>query len=384
MAIRKPRLLIVITLAEPGGAQTSVAQLLPGLVDEFDVTVAARGPGPLADAARRCGVPFVELEHMRRDLDPVHDALAVVELARLCRRLRPDIVHLHSSKAGAVGRAAAALTRVPVRVFTVHGWAFAAYGRVAGRLYLGIERLLRGFTTCVICVSGSARDLGVGKRACLSKQTVVIHNAVDVSSFPASRRDGDNPQIVSVGRLAFPKDFSTLVAALASMETGWRAAFVGEGPLRTEIAGELKRRGLGQRVALLGSRDDVVDLLARADVFVLSSRSEGFPVSILEAMAAGLPVVATDVGGVSEAVLHRETGLLVPPNDPGALAAALDRLVRDPQLRLRLGTAGRERVRQHFDLAPFRRAHLELYRRLLASRPESVGGGFSVAAEPGE
>jgi glycosyltransferase involved in cell wall biosynthesis len=384
MAARKPRLLIVITLAEPGGAQTAVAQLLPGLADELDVIVAARGPGPLVDAARASGIPFVELVHMRRDLDPVHDVLAVVELARLCRRLRPDIVHLHSSKAGALGRAAAALTRVPVRVFTVHGWAFAAYGGAVGRLYLGIERSLRRLTTCVVCVSDSARELGVRTRACRSEQAVVIHNAVDVSSFPVSRRGEDVPRIVSVGRLAFPKDFSTLIAALVRIEAEWAAAFVGEGPLHAEIAGELERTGLGRRVELLGSRDDVLDLLAGADIFVLSSRSEGFPVSVLEAMAAGLPVVATDVGGVSEAVRHGETGLLVPANDPGALAEALDCLVQDPELRLRLGSAGRERVRQHFDVVPFRRAHLELYRRLLASRPETVGGGFSVAAEPGE
>jgi glycosyltransferase involved in cell wall biosynthesis len=215
-------------------------------------------------------------------------------------------------------------------------------------------------------------------------QAVVIHNAVDVSWFPVPRRGGNAPRIASVGRLAFPKDFSTLVGALASLETDWQATLVGEGPLRGEIVDELERRGLEQRVELLGSRDDVHDLLASADVFVLSSRSEGFPVSILEAMSAGLPVVASDVGGVSEAVVHGETGLLVPANDPGALAEALERLLRDVPLRLRLGATGLERVRRHFDVVPFRRAHLELYRRLSAHRAERADGRLSVAAEPGE
>lgn len=384
MPSRKLRLLIVITLAEAGGAQTSVAQLLPGLVDELDVAVAAQGPGPLVDAARAAGVPFFHLKHMRRDLRPAQDAFALFELTRLCRRLRPDIVHVHSSKAGALGRTAAVLGRVPVRVFTVHGWAFAAYTGVAGRSYLWVERALRRVTTSVVCVSHSARDLGVAAGACRPEQAIVIHNAVDVSSFPVRCHDGNAPRIVSVGRLAFPKDFSTLVAALASIETDWRAALIGEGPLRDEIAGELNRRGLGQRVDLLGTRDDVHDLLASADVFVLSSHSEGFPVSVLEAMAVGLPVVASDVGGVSEAVVHGETGLLVPADDPPALAEAIERLLRDAPLRFRLGAAGLERVRRHFDVVPFRRAHLELYRRQSVRCAEKPAGRLSVAPEPGE
>ena len=384
MAFRKPRLLILITLAEAGGAQTSVAQLLPGLTTEFDVTVAAHGPGPLANAAPAAGVPFVHLEHMRRNLHPWHDVLALLELVRLCRRLQPDIVHAHSSKAGALGRLAAALARVPVRIFTVHAWPFAAYKGVTGRLYLWVERRLRRLTTSVVCVARSTRDLGVAAGTCRPEDAVVIHNAVEFSSFPTSERSGDPPRIVSVGRLAFPKDFPTLVAALASIETDWRAALVGEGPLRPEIAGELERNGLSERVELLGSRDDVPELLADADIFVLSSRSEGFPVSVLEAMAAGLPVVATDVGGISEAVVHGETGLLVPASDPVALAGALGRLVRDAPLRRRLGASGLERARRDFDVAPFRTAHLELYLRELARRDATAALPLSVAAEPGE
>src|SRR5256885_11088321 len=122
-------------------------------------------------------------------------------------------------------------------------------------------------------------------------------------------------------------------------------------------------RGLTETIDRLGNRGDVPDLLGSADVFVLSSRSEAFPVSILEAMAAGLPVVATNVGGVAKSVVDGETGLLVPPGDSGALAAALDRLLTDDALRLRLGAAGRERARPHFDLGGFPRPHLQLFPR---------------------
>lgn len=380
----KPRLLILITLAEAGGAQTSVSLLLPGLTPEFDVTVAAHGSGPLREAALAAGVPFVNLEHMRRAISPWQDTLALVELVRLCRRIRPDVVHAHSSKAGALGRLAAALARVPVRVFTVHGWSFAAYGGVPGRLYLWVERSLRRLTTAVVCVAEVSRAVGVDAGACRADRTLVIHNAVDVAAFAAPEQLRGIPQVVSIGRFAFPKDFATLVEALAATRADYRAAFVGEGPLLPEIAATIRQQGLTDRIDLLGNRGDVPGVLASADVFVLSSRSEGFPVSILEAMAAGLPVIATDVGGVAESVVDGETGLLVPPGDPGALAAALERILTDRALRLRLGEAGCERVRRHFDLAGFHRAHVELYLRELERRAGRPARRLSFAAEPGE
>jgi glycosyltransferase involved in cell wall biosynthesis len=387
----KPRLLILITLAEAGGAQSAVALLLPGLAREFDVTLAAHGDGPLRDAARDAGVPFVELEHVRRAINPWHDLLGLVELVRLCRRLRPDIVHAHSSKAGALGRLAAALAGAPIRIFTVHGWSFAAYGGLRGRIYLWVERRLRRLTTCVVCVAGSSRELGVAVGACLPERTTVIHNGVDASSFASPARREQPPRVVSVGRFAFPKDFGTLVEALAATRADYRAAFVGEGPLLPEITHELDRRGLGERVELLGNRRDVPDLLARADIFVLSSRSEAFPVSVLEAMAAGLPVVATDVGGIAEAVAHGEAGLLIPPGNPNALAKALERLLHDSDERRRLGACGRERARRLFDVPRFRRTHIELYRRELARHGLASSGAeeaapslVSVAAESGE
>jgi glycosyltransferase involved in cell wall biosynthesis len=157
------------------------------------------------------------------------------------------------------------------------------------------------------------------------------------------------------------------VRALAAVrDPAFMSRIVGDGPERPALEAEIRAAGLLQRVELAGERRDVPQLLEDADVFVLSSRSEGAPLSILEAMAAGLPVVASAVGGVPEIVDDGTTGLLVPPGDAGALAAALERLLADPALRSRLGGAGWERVRERFDLAQLRRSHLELYDRELA------------------
>jgi glycosyltransferase involved in cell wall biosynthesis len=389
---RKPRLLVLITLAEVGGAQTSVSLLLPAVAERFEVTLAAHGDGPLREAAARTGVTFVPLRHVRRSIDPWHDALGLVELVGLCRRVRPDVVHAHSSKVGILGRLAAALARVPVRIYTVHGWSFAAYGGAGGRLYLWLERLVRPLTTAIVCVSESAREQGLAAQACDRERSIVIHNGVDVESFTESPRHGAPPRIVSVGRFAYPKDFATLVEALERVDGDYRAWLVGEGPLLPEVEEALGAPRLAERVQLLGSRDDVPGLLAASEVFVLSSRSEGFPVSIVEAMAAGLPVVASDVGGVAEAVADGETGLLVPPGDPAALAEAVGRLLGDVELRQRLGAAGRARARACFDLPGFRAAHLELYRRELERRhlPAPASGQepavpvLSASARPGE
>ena len=356
----RPRLLIVITLAEVGGAQTYLAQLLPALTAELDVTVASSGPGPLRDAAQRAGATYVELRHMRRAISPLQDLLCLFELVALCRRLRPRIMHANSSKAGILGRLAAWIARVPSRIFTAHGWAFAAYTGATAKAYLWADRAMRPLTTATICVAENELRLGAAARTCNPRRAFVIHNAVDVDAAPRARPADGPTVVVAVGRLKYPKDTRTLVEAAAQVPGDWRLDLVGDGPERAEL-----EQVSGERVHFVGERDDVPELLAGASVFVLSSRSEGFPISVLEAMAAGLPVVASDVGGVREQVEQEVTGLLVPRGDAVALASAIERLVRDPELRRRMGEAGRARAARLFDLPSFREAHLELYRREL-------------------
>jgi glycosyltransferase involved in cell wall biosynthesis len=366
---RKPRLLLVITLAERGGAQSYLASLLPAVAEHYDTTLAAHGHGPLSEAASAAGVEFVSLRHVRRALNPFRDVLGLVELLALIWRRRPDIVHASSSKAGILGRLAAWLAGVPIRVFTVHGWAFAAYAGLPGRIYRVAERSMLPLTSATICVAEYERRVGIEAGACRAEQTVVIPNAVQVSALPRARQRGGVVELISVGRLRAPKDFITLAQALARLERGsFRASLVGDGPDRSMIEAELEQLGLGDSVRLLGDRSDVPPLLAEADVFVCSSRSEGMPVSIIEAMAVGLPVVASAVGGVPEMVDDERTGLLVAPGAAAALAEALARLIGDRALREQMGRAGREDALQRYDLPPFRQAHLELYARLLEER----------------
>jgi glycosyltransferase involved in cell wall biosynthesis len=265
-----------------------------------------------------------------------------------------------------LGRLAAVAARVPIRFFTVHGWAFSAYSGLYSRLCRVADRSMAPLTTVTICVSETELAAGLEAGTCSAEHSVVIRNAVDVSAAPRSPHDRPTPRLIAVGRLKAPKDFLTLLRALAALsEHAFETLIVGEGPDRGEIEAEIARLGLDGRVQLAGERDDVADLLAGSDVFVLSSRSEGLPVSVLEAMAAELPVVASDVGGLSELVVDGETGLLVPTGDEAALGDALAGLLEDRERRRELGAAGRARAETLFDLAAFRQAHLDLYDREL-------------------
>jgi glycosyltransferase involved in cell wall biosynthesis len=368
MAERRPRVLLVVTLAETGGAQAYVAALAQALRGSFEVVVAAHGDGPLPPAARRAGARFVQLRWLGRSLRPGRDLLALLELVALMRRLRPQVVHANSSKAGVLGRLAALLARVPVRVFTVHGWAFSAHSGVAGRAYRLADRAMSRLTTLTICVAESERRAGLRAHTCRPKRTVVIPNPAP-GGLPTRRPAPDGPaRLIEVGRLKRPKDPLTLVRAAALLEPGsFSALLVGDGPERVGVEAEARRLGVAGAVRLAGERRDVPELLAGADVFVLASRSEGLPISILEAMGAGLPVVASSVGGVAELVEHRVTGLLVPPADPPALARALGELIRDPLMRSSYGEAGRRRAQELFGFDAFRRSHLHAYRRALVS-----------------
>jgi glycosyltransferase involved in cell wall biosynthesis len=359
-------LLIVITLAEIGGAQTYIAGLLPALSGAFEVTVAAWGPGPLIDACRANNVSFVPLRFVRRPLSPVYDLLGFFELIRLMRRLRPQIVHANSSKAGVLARLAAAAARVPIRIFTVHGWAFKAHDGLASRLYLAADRLMRPLTTMTICVSDTERTAGLAMRTCSNARTTVIKNAVELR---AARTEPEAlpPLVLSVGRLKAPKDFSTLVRAMASLPSGsCHLRIAGDGPERAALSEEIGRLQLDGVVELLGDRDDIGELLRRSHLFVLSSRSEGMPMSVLEAMASGVPVVASAVGGIPELVVDEETGLLVEPGDPRGLATAISRLLEDRELRQRFAAAGHDRAQRLFDPERWRQEHVNLYLRLLS------------------
>ena len=339
----------VITKLDVGGAQDTAVELCARLDRGRYRTVLVAGPweggdGPMADEARSRGVDVRIVPNLVRPLSPVRDVRAVAALVRLFRDLRPDVVHTHSSKAGIVGRLAARLAGVPVVVHTVHGWSFNdRMGRLRRWTYRALERRAARRTDALVVVCDRDRRRGLDARIGADDTYALVRSGIDVRAFdrwvdPAVARSMldlplAGPVVGSVTRLTRQKDPLTFVRAAAAIRRAVPDAnfvLVGDGPLRADVEKEAAELGLLDQLVVAGVRRDVAAVLPAFDVFVLSSLWEGLPRVVLEAMAAGVPVVATDVDGVGEAVVDGRTGRLVPPADPHALAAATVALLDDP------------------------------------------------------
>lgn len=358
---RPIRIARVITRLNVGGPAQHVILLTAGIDrTRFPTTlitgVVGREEGDLTWAARARGVDPLVIPELGRTIHPARDLVALARLVWAFRRLRPDVVHTHTAKAGALGRVAARLAGVPAIVHTFHGHALEGYfSPVVSQLFLRFERVLAHMTDRVITVSPRLREalltMGIGQ----TEQVEVVPLGLDLDRFlcpsprEATLRAGlglprHTPLLGIVGRLVPIKDHPTLFEALAGLGAGSQAphlVVVGDGERREALQQLAHRLGLTPRIHFLGWRQDLEAILRELDVVICSSRNEGTPVALIEAMAAGVPVLSTDVGGVGDLIIHGETGWLIPPGDPPALAQAIRALLADPPLRARLATAGR-------------------------------------------
>lgn len=374
------RILLVITLSELGGAQKIVYHICAGLdPKQFDITVACAPGGELVNWLRNLpqGIQVVEIFELKRNISPLYDLKAFWKLYSLMKKNAFDIVHCHSSKAGVLGRLAAWLVGVPKIFFTVHGWGVNEYQSWPVRFfYTWAERLAGALSTKVICVSESDLLKGRSLKLVAEDKLSVIYNGLSepVKREGLLRRElniGEKDIIIgTVARLSFQKDplfFLEVAERMISRHNNCPGeghlyfVIVGDGPLRSECEKFINIKGLSGRVFLLGAREEAAELVPDFDMFVLFSRWEGLPLTIIEAMMAGCPVVANAVGGVGELVVDGETGFLIEGLDIEAAERALARLLADGDLRRRLGQAGWLRARQKFSLEGMLRYYRELY-----------------------
>jgi len=351
-----------------GGATVHVRDMSRHLLESGDrATVLIGGSGEAVEEFARNGIPYRSIKHLERRIDPIRDCFAIVEIVRALRELGPDIVSTHTAKAGWLGRVASRLVGVPA-LFTPHGWAISdRISRASGRIFAVAERLAAPLATAIINVCEAEREIAQRHHIAPSPKLPVIHNGVrDVPSSLWADPRRQPPRLAMVARFEEPKDHATLLQSLATLQSSeWELELIGGGPKESDMRSLAEQLGLGRRVHFTGQAANVAERLAEAQAFVLTSRSEGFPRSILEAMRAGLPVVASRVGGIAEAVRHRETGFIVPPNDGARLTAALRRVIAEPDLRLRLGRAGRRRYELNFTFERMSAKTIALYEEVL-------------------
>lgn len=363
------RIVYIITKASPiGGAQIHVRDLAAAVAAQgHSPTVITSGSGTFIDDLRQLEIPVLVLRHLTTPIRPLSDLRALGEVRSALATLNPDLIAAHSSKAGILARLAARSLRVPV-VFTVHGWAFTpGVPPLQAALYRQVERLVGPLASRIITVSEYDRRLGLAARVAPEDRLVTVHNGMpDVP--PELRADpARSPaRLVMVARYGAQKDHPTLLRALADLrQHPWELDLIGDGPSMGQTEALATELGLAGRVRFLGQRTDVDRILAAAQVSLLVTNWEGFPLSILEAMRAGLPVVASSVGGVAESVRDGESGYLIPRADVPHLRDRIERLLTDPALRARLGAAGRARFVRDFTLSASVARTLGVYRAAL-------------------
>jgi glycosyltransferase involved in cell wall biosynthesis len=367
------RIAFLITRADVvGGAAVHVRDLCVRLMaDGHEPIVATGSAGVYPQMLAACGITHYPLRSLQRSLNPLADVKALLEVRAFLLASNPDILAAHSSKAGVLGRIAAAAMGLPV-VFTAHGWAFTdGVPMLRRHVYSAIDRWTVPLADAVITVSEYDRRLALRKRVGTEHQTVTIHNGMPelASNALHAKPDGSPPQLVMVARFEAPKDHATLLCALSGLTAlQWTLKVVGDGPLLGPTQRMAANLGLAHRVEFAGYCSDVAGVLAASHVFVLSSNWEGLPLTIVEAMRAGLPVIASDVGGVSELVEDGRTGYLVPAKSPLILAERLRNLLEDASTRRSFGGAGRRRFEESFTLECMYEKTLALYERVLARR----------------
>lgn len=355
---------IITRSDEIGGAHIHVRDLaiwMKGKGHETHVFVG--GSGVYCDLLQSHGVSFTSLKNLKRPISPLNDLKAVFELASLLDAYKPDLVSIHSAKAGLIGRLACKKLNLNC-IFTAHGWSFADGVRFPMRgIYRALERMLSRLNKKIITVCETDRQLAINKSVCSSEVIKTVHNGMpDINQTLLANPVNSITNLVMIARFESQKDHHSLISALATLKhLSWKLDLIGEGDLQQNILTLVEKEGLSDRVSFLGRRWDIAEILSKSDIFILTTFWEGFPRSIIEAMRAGLPVIATNVAGIPESVSEGETGYLVEPADIPAIAERLSELISNPDLRVTMGQNARDKYVNNFTFESMANKTLSIY-----------------------
>ncbi len=348
------RLFFFVTKSELGGAQTHIAQLVQYCVSLGDHVAVMSNPGGwLETETMRLGATFFPNTALGNTVNPFQLWTAHTQLLKATNAFKPTLITCHSTIAGLIGRLSIR-NRIPT-IFTAHGWGFTKGTSVLRRLLIPIiEKITARYCQNIICVSENDLQLALHYRIAPSQKLLRVYNGVPSCQTCTTSSD-QFVRIIFVGRFAPPKDPLLLLKAIEacpkSIKQSIRLSLIGDGPLVQEVQQYIQEHHLVDSIYLLGSLTPphVQQALQTSDIFILPSRYEGFPYVVLEAMACGLPVIASDVGGIREAI-EQDAGLVIPPNDQQALTDAIVQLVQHPEERKNMGKIGRQKTQTIFSL----------------------------------
>lgn len=385
MLTQKANALFVITKLELGGAQKQLLAIIRNLDQRrFPPFLFCAREGLLVeDALAIKGLTFFGSLFLERKINPLKDLASFFQLRSFIKKNNIQIVHTHSSKAGVLGRLAARTCHARVIIHTVHGWSFNSFQPAWKRwLFIRLERLCASFSDRIIVVSDHDREVGLKLHIGSPEKYLRINYGIDYDEF--SRPDPDNkkrlilaPHEIVVGMVSCfkpqksPEDFIRLACAVRQGPDNVKFILAGDGILRGRIERLIKKHKLEKNILLLGWRRDIPQVLSCLDVFVLTSLWEGLPVTVLEAMASSLPIVATDTGGIREVIVDGENGFLEKPKDISSLARRVKELLQDALLRSEMGRRAKDSLGEIFRLENMQKSYYNLYAELMNNRPEA-------------
>lgn len=371
----KKKVLYVITKSNWGGAQRYVYDLAANISREmFETVVVFGGEGELKKRLSDKNIKFIPVVRLNRDINIFDDFYVFLKLLKIFRAEKPDMVHLNSSKIGGLGALAGRLSRVPKIIFTAHGWSFKEDRPWWQRIFIKFASWLT-VTLSHLTITVSKKDFSDSPSFLNKNKLRFIHNAIEnqpIESRVVARKvlsienklSSSSIVVGTIAELHKNKGISYAVkSAKILSDNGIKANFVviGEGEERKKIEKTITMKNLNRGVFLLGKRSDAAKFILAFDIFFLSSIKEGLPYVLLEAGAAGLPVVATEVGGTPEIIDHMKNGILVPPKDPRAMAEGIKFLIDNPEKRKEFGEKLKEKVEKEFRLETMIEKTLKIY-----------------------
>lgn len=365
------KVLTIITRGDAiGGAQTHVIALNKLLLKnghEVLVAFGGKNRGVLGDWLADESIPFQLVKCLKREISPLFDLLAFIELILLVRKYNPQVIALHSTKAGILGRMLKLVFNIPI-ILTVHGWSFSpGIPLFLAKIYELIERFFARLLDKIIVVSDFDYNLAVQKSIGLLSQFVIIHNGIDLSSVSRNKRNLEVVNLVMIARFDDQKDHATLIHACQRI-SGVMLHLLGDGPKLQETKRLVRDLGMHEKVEFWGYTKDVSKALQTADIFLLISNWEGFPISTLEAMNASLPLLVSDVGGACEAIIEGENGYCIPRANREILSQKIIMLRDDLSLRLSMGARSKEIVSDKFSLDSMYNATVAEYQVLIKQK----------------